>query len=118
MSTLRFLVDVNVGLVVAESLRDAGHDVVFAADLDPRMPDEDILSVALSDKRVVVTVDTDFGNLVHRSRQSHAGILLLRMPGASRREKVPVVEEIVNRFGDQLPGRFCVYRQGRLRVGR
>jgi hypothetical protein len=27
-----------------------------------------------------------------------------------------LVQEIVNRFGDQLPGRFCVYRHGRLRI--
>ena len=34
MSSLRFLVDVNVGVAVANNLRDSGYDVVFAGDLD------------------------------------------------------------------------------------
>jgi hypothetical protein len=38
------------------------------------------------------------------------------MPGANRDTKVQVVQEIVNRYGDQLASHFCVYRQGRLRI--
>lgn len=29
MSSLRFLVDVNVGIAVVDSLRDSGHDVTL-----------------------------------------------------------------------------------------
>jgi predicted nuclease of predicted toxin-antitoxin system len=116
MRPLRFLVDVNVGLAVAESLRGAGHDVVFTGDLDWRMSDADMLSLAHRDRRIILTLDTDFGELVYRSRQPHAGILLLRMPGANRREKVQIVQEIVSRYADHLPERFCVYRQGKLRI--
>jgi len=116
MSSLRFLVDVNVGMAVTGSLRDSGHDVVFAGDLDWCMPDTDMLSVAHREQRIILTMDTDFGELVYHSQQSHAGVLLLRMPGASREDKVRVVQEIVSRYGDQLPRHFCVYRKGRLRV--
>ncbi len=45
MIVLRFLVDVNLGLGVADGLRDGGHDVVFAGDLDWCMPDADMLSL-------------------------------------------------------------------------
>jgi predicted nuclease of predicted toxin-antitoxin system len=116
MSSLRLLVDANSGLAIATALRDAGHDVLFAGDLDWRMSDVDMLSLANREQRIILTMDTDFGELVYSSRQPHAGILLLRMPGASRAEKLQVVQEIVERYGDQLPGHFCVYRQGRLRV--
>ena len=116
MSSLRFLVDVNAGIAVAASLRDGGHDVVFVGELDWCMPDIEMLSLASQEQRIIVTMDTDFGDLVYQSQQPHAGVLLLRMPGASREEKVRVVQEIVSRYGDQLPSHFCVYRQGRLRV--
>lgn len=116
MSLPRFLVDVNVGLSVAESLRDSGHDATFAGEVDWRMPDRDMLSLAHDEQRIILTMDTDFGELVYHSRQPHAGVLLLRMPGANRDEKVQVVQEIVSRYGDQLPNHFCVYRQGRLRI--
>ena len=116
MSSLRFLVDVNVGLAVAVSLRDSGHDVVFAGDVDWRMPDADMLSLAHDERRIILTMDTDFGELVYHSEQPQAGVLLLRMPGANREDKIRVVQEIVNRYGDQLPGHFSVYQQGRLRI--
>jgi predicted nuclease of predicted toxin-antitoxin system len=116
MSSLRFLVDVNVGVAVADNLRDSGHDVVFAGDLDWCMPDTDVLSVAHQEQRIILTMDTDFGELVYHSQQQHAGVLLLRMPGANREEKIRIVQQIVSRYGDQLPSHFCVYRQGRLRI--
>ena len=116
MKPLRFLVDVNVGLAVAESLHRAGHDVVFTGDLDWRMLDADMLSLAYRNRRIILTMDTDFGELIYRSRQPHAGVLLLRMPGANRREKVRIVQEIVSHYADHLPERFCVYRQGKLRI--
>jgi predicted nuclease of predicted toxin-antitoxin system len=116
MSSLRFLVDVNVGLAVVHSLRDSGHDVVFVGDLDSCMPDSDILSLAHGEQRIILTMDTDFGELVHRSQQPHTGVLLLRMPGVDRNEKIRIVQAIVNRYADQLPGQYCVYRKGRLRI--
>ena len=116
MSSLRFLVDVNVGFAVADSLREGGHDVIFAGDVDWRMPDAVMLSLAHGEQRIILTMDTDFGELVYHSRQLHAGVLLLRMPGANRDEKIRVVREIVSRHGDQIANHFCVYRQGRLRI--
>jgi predicted nuclease of predicted toxin-antitoxin system len=116
MSSFRFLVDVNIGVAVASSLLNNGHDVVFVGDLDWCMPDIDILSVAHQEQRIILTMDTDFGELVYHSQQPHAGVLLLRMPGANRDEKIRVVQKIVSRYGDQLPKHFCVYQQGRLRI--
>lgn len=118
MSSLRLLVDVNAGLTIATALRDVGHDVLFAGDLDWRMSDVDILSLANREQRIILTMDTDFGEMIYGSGLAHQGILLLRMPGAGRLEKIQVVEEIIHRYGDQLPGHFCVYRQGKLRVRR
>ena len=116
MSSLRFLIDVNVGLAVAHSLQRDGHDITFAGDVDWCMTDADMLSLAHGEGRIILTMDTDFGELVYSSRQLHAGVLLLRMPGANREAKIRVVQEIVGRHGDQLPNHFCVYRQGRLRI--
>ena len=116
MTSLRFLVDINAGLSVATALRDGGHDVLFAGHVDWRMPDLDLLSLARREQRILLTMDTDYGEIVHRSRLPHARVLLLRMPGADRLSKIRVVEEIVRFYGDQLPGHFCVYRQGKLRV--
>jgi predicted dinucleotide-binding enzyme len=43
MPKLRLLVDHNVGHGVALALAAAGHDVVFAGDVDPHLSDVAIL---------------------------------------------------------------------------
>ena len=109
MTGLRILMDVGVGRIVEEWFRQNGHDLQSVRDRDPKMADSDILSWAVSEERLVVTMDKDFGELIYHSGQAHSGILLLRLEAAASQEKVRVVEEIITNFGDQLPGNFAVY---------
>ena len=113
---LRFLVDAGVGTAVVKSLRSAGHDTSSVRDRDPRLPDDEVLAWALAEQRIVVTMDKDFGELVFRNGLPHAGVLLLRLDDADSGTKVRVVELIVKNIGDQLPGHFCVYQDGHVRV--
>lgn len=87
----RFIVDLNLSGTVAEALIRCGHDVLFVGDVDPRMRDLDIVRLAAQDQRIIVTLDTDFGELVYRIGERHSGILLLRLPEISAAEKVRVV---------------------------
>jgi predicted nuclease of predicted toxin-antitoxin system len=76
---VRFLLDQNISPLVAEPLGRAGHDVVHARDLDlSRAPDEVVLSAAAEDRRVLVSSDTDFGELLARADLSAPSLLLLR----------------------------------------
>lgn len=113
---LRVLVDAGVGRSVEDWLRQAGHDVQSVRDRDATMDDPDILAWAVQEQRLVITMDKDFGELVYHSGQAHAGVLLLRLEGANREEKVRVVEAIFSQHGDQLGGHFSVFQDGRLRI--
>jgi predicted nuclease of predicted toxin-antitoxin system len=114
--SLRLLVDVGVGTAVEAWLRQAGHDVAAVRDRDATMDDTDILSWAVQEQRLVMTMDKDFGELVYRSGQAHAGVLLLRLDQANSQEKVQAVAAIFAQQGGQLAGHFCVYQNGRLRI--
>ena len=113
---MEFLVDVGVSKAVEKWLRSEDHNVIAVRDLDPRMSDSEILERAVLERRLVITMDKDFGELVYNSGKPHAGILLLRLAEASSAEKVAVVREIMLRYSRKLPGRFAVYQNGRLRI--
>ncbi len=113
---MKLLIDVSAGDAIAGALRSLGHDVAAVRGRDPRLLDDAILTWAFSEARVVITMDKDFGELVYRSGQLHAGVLLLRLEGARNDEKVRVVTEIFTHYADQLPGKFAVYQEGRLRI--
>ncbi|MFQ5796967.1 MAG: DUF5615 family PIN-like protein [Candidatus Bipolaricaulia bacterium] len=102
---VKLLIDVGVGKAVEDWLRSQGHDVVAVRDLDPRMADVDILKQAVQERRLILTMDKDFGKLVYHSRQHHAGVLLLRLEEARSEEKVAVIREIFERYEQELPDR-------------
>lgn len=62
---MRFLVDRCAGHRLAMWLRDQGHDVLESPDLGPDPGDQALLARAVADTRVLVTIDTDFGEQVY-----------------------------------------------------
>lgn len=113
---VKFVLDVGVGNKAKDYLLGQGFDVISILDLDPSMPDSDILSIAEKDGRMVITMDKDFGELVFRSSRRHSGVLLLRLEDATGEEKVSVLRWILDNFTDQIEKRFCVFQNGRLRI--
>ena len=63
---MRLFADENTPDVIVQWLRDAGHDVTWAAELQPGETDEAWLSVAEAEGRLLITADKDFGDLVFR----------------------------------------------------
>lgn len=108
--------DVSAGQVVADAVRGLGHDVQAVRDVDPRMADIDILAWAVREARLVVTMDKDFGELVYRSGEPHAGVLLLRLEAVRTAERVQIVTDIFTNHAGDLPGHFSVNQNGRLRI--
>ncbi len=113
---LKFLIDMGVGIKVEQWLSASNHDVKTVRAIDPKLPDQIILQIASEENRIVVTMDKDFGEMVFRASQSHAGVLLLRLDEAASDEKVRVVAEIIQQHGDKLERKFSVYQSGRLRI--
>ena len=113
---LKIITDVDIGLTVYEAILGAKYDVISAILLDASMPDADILSIANKEERLVVTMDKDFGELVFQNKLAHHGVLLLRLDNATGEEKAIIVLRIIQDFGNQLIGKFSVYKNGRLRI--
>ncbi len=113
---LKFLLDVGVGNKVGAYLNSEGFDATLIAALDPTLPDSAILAIAQKEERIVITMDKDFGELVYHSGKAHKGVLLLRLEDATGDEKVEVMKYIINNFKDQIESKFCVFKNGRLRL--
>ena len=73
---MRFIVDRYAGRRLAEWLRDGGHDVLDTRNLGPDPGDTALLERAASENRVLITVDKDFGELIHLHGTPHAGGLM------------------------------------------
>jgi len=57
---MKFLIDRCAGRRLADWLSSDGHDSVYSAALGPDPGDLALLQRAVSEKRILVTIDTDF----------------------------------------------------------
>lgn len=77
---MRLCADENIPEDCVTRLRQAGHDVLWIREAAPGSPDDVVLARALSENRLLITFDKDFGQLVFRrgAKVSH-GVILFRI---------------------------------------
>jgi predicted nuclease of predicted toxin-antitoxin system len=112
----RFLANENVPGEAVLAARQAGHDFSWICEIEPGANDQRVLQISNAEKRVLVTFDRDFGELVfHKGNAASAGIILirprLRSPGHVSRFLIEVLSKPVN-----WEGHFSIAREGRLRI--
>lgn len=115
---MRFLADESCDFAIVRALRAAGHEVLAVAELAPSAGDPDILRLALTEQRILLAEDKDFGQFVFAHRQRAHGVLFLRYPRSVRGTIANDVVRLVAEQGDRLRGCFVVIRPGRVRITR
>ena len=113
---MEFIVDESTGMAVVEYLRTDGHDVLAVAEATPQADDRAIMARAVSEGRILITNDKDFGELVFRSGQAHHGVVLLRLRDESPASRVRVMKAVLGQYPDRLAGHLIVATEGRGRI--
>jgi predicted nuclease of predicted toxin-antitoxin system len=82
----------------------------------PGVDDEQVIAVATGDKRLLLTEDKDFGQLVFAAAKENSGVILIRYPTSARATLCAAVIKLLADRGDMLYSRFAVLEPGRVRV--
>jgi predicted nuclease of predicted toxin-antitoxin system len=115
---MRFLADENIDRQSVAALRQAGHEVVYIAELDPGITDDQVLDLANREELLLLTADKDFGELVYRLHRQAHGIVLVRLAGAAAEEKAEIVGAVVRKHGQELVNAFSVITLDGIRIRR
>ncbi len=113
---MKFVADEGVDASLVKLLRDDGHDVIYFAEADMSTSDDIILSLANDQLRVLITRDKDFGELVHRMRMVHSGVILVRLENLKSLTRAKVVFDFITNHSDELLGTFIVIQSGAARI--
>ena len=113
---MRLLLDENVDARLRPLLIASAHDVTsILHDYPTALSDETILSLAVQENRVILTADTDFGELVFRRKLPHAGLILMRMRSRALWHVQARVEQAILRVGSEPLFVVVTDRQTRVR---
>ncbi len=113
---MKFLADECCDAGLVQALRDDGHEVLYALESLRGFSDDKLLSRAFTEKRLLLTEDKDFGELVYRLRQPAYSVILLRFDVADRALKIPRVRDLLTQKAEQLPGAFVVLEADKIRL--
>ena len=115
---MKLLADESCAGPVILALREAGHDVLAIAEFDKGVADDEVMQRAISETRVVITEDRDFGELVYARGSGSPGVIFVKFHNRARRGKPSAVVEAVAKLGPRLRDCFAVVEPGRVRIAR
>jgi len=116
---MRFLLDQNLSPALVTLLDEAGHDTVHVRDRGlSRAPDERVMAEAKGDGRVLISSDTDFGELLSRTNADAPSVLLLRRQSGRRATEIAdlILANLEAVVDDLVTGAIVVISDTRIRV--
>src|SRR6202451_1000347 len=78
--------------------------------------DETVIDFARSERRLLLTEDKDFGQLVFAAAKQNSGVILIRYPASARSALSAAVLKLLSDSGESLYSWFAVLEPGRVRV--
>ena len=115
---MRLKLDENLGALVAELLREGGHDTATVPDQQMcSVGDVELITACRSERRCLVTLDLDFANPLVFPPSRYPGIAVLRLPPKPTPDDV--IESartfIVALSNYEIEGKLGVVQRGRIR---
>ncbi len=116
MRQIKFLADVNVEKPLVDYLTKQGYDIKWLPDYNREMSDEDLLRLANQEKRIFITNDKDFGDLIFLQKKLSAGTILFRVKGQKSEEKIKLLKKLLMGYGDRLLDHYVVITKLKIRI--
>ena len=115
---MKLLIDECLARLVADRLTAAGHDAIHVSDRSLLgRPDDTVLDLALREGRVVISGDTDFGELLAKSGARTPSVVLLRRTSHRPAEQAALlITNLPALEADLTSGAIIVISDDRIRV--
>lgn len=116
---MRLLADENFNRLEVGMLRSRGHDLVWIEEETPGISDQEILSRAISEERILLTSDKGhFGRLIfHDKQKTPLGIILFRIRRENRSpsEAAQIIVNTLESQSDWTGSFFVVHDENKIR---
>lgn len=113
---MNLLADENIERLIVLWLREQGHDVLWVPESSPSVLDHEIVNMARDQKRVILTYDLDFGEILFRERFACDGVILLRCTKLARQHRLEWFQRWWPDLEAKAPHHFIILQNNKLRI--
>jgi len=115
---MRFKVDENLPVELADRLTGLGHDAKTVKDeLLQGVDDPHLIEAYVREKRILVTLDVDFSDIRTYPPQDNEGIVVLRLSNQSKPHVLEVLDHVLPLFREErIQGRLWVVDENMVRI--
>jgi predicted nuclease of predicted toxin-antitoxin system len=115
---MNLLLDQGLPRGAVSILRQAGHDTVHAGDIGlATAEDTQILSRAVAEQRVVITLDADFHALLALSGADKPSVIRIRIEGLKAAALAKMIADVIDQCGVELQrGAMISVTEFRIRI--
>jgi predicted nuclease of predicted toxin-antitoxin system len=114
---MKFIIDADCPRSIGTNLKAKGHQVKDIRDIKPFAPDKEIYELIKKDSFILITRDTDFGNILRYPATSNCGIILLRVYLLGINEIMALIYDLISQISEKdLLGSLTVVQKGRYRI--
>lgn len=111
---MRFLVDENIRKEVAGFLRSCGHDVIVSTS---GAKDEEIARIAKQTKRIILTHDQHFADILMYPPEEYSGIIRIKIHPPSAPTIINALKDFLPKIGpDKLDKKLVILEEGGFRL--
>lgn len=117
---MRFLADMGVAQRIVLWLREAGHDAVHLREENlHRLPNGLIFEKAEAERRIILTFDLDFGEIVALSGKQMVSVILFRLHNTRTPHVIERLKKVLQESAQVLEeGAVIVVEESRHRTRR
>lgn len=100
---MKFLADMGISQRTVEWLRNKGYDIVHLREEGlERLADKNILAKAITEERIVLTMDLDFTDLLAWSGDAFPSVIIFRLKNQKSNNVNAQLENVLNQCQNQL----------------
>ena len=92
---IQLLADENIPKETVDLLKRQGVDIISVAEFSYGLSDREILELAKTKGRIIITFDKDFGQIIFREKFKTKGLILLRFIPESPQQIAMRIQQVL-----------------------
>ncbi|MBN1114991.1 MAG: DUF5615 family PIN-like protein [Oligoflexia bacterium] len=97
-------------------MEELGYSVISIAKQRPGISDIEVLELSIKNKAILITEDSDFGELIFSYKKENSGIIYLRYKSPEISGILKALNTVITKYGKDLYNKFVVIKKDRVRL--